>query len=634
MLAIVVFILVISAFSFFAAFRLKKTFEQTIPVACMSIMLFLFLSGMINILGIGWILVCLIAIGLYVYTIYWIIRNKPKETLKNNIFNLITPGFVVFAITSFMLAYFNKGRLATHTDEFSHWLDTVVIMTRLDAFGTAKGSTAIFPSYPPAMSLFQYLLEKINMVCTGTFSEWKTYFAYQLFAVAIMLPFIETKGKTLLKKIVSIVSWPICLVTPLYFFAESYNSLYIDPFLGVLGGCGFAAVSVWKNKDWLYNTYVAMLCATLTLSKDVGVYLAIFVALYYMIDYVARNGISLKETSLKKTAGSFALGLLPIAVMIAAKLLWKIELAVSDTTQKFSQPFDISGTIATIKGNGTEFTTAVYDAFRQGITYRYVYYERIGLNYTAIMFLFTIAFICLQVSAYRRGQLKKASAIAGAIIPSVAIIAYILSMFPLYISRFVEEEALNLASFDRYCGIMFLTGLLYMVWLLRDMLDSFEEQYLALILVLLMLPSVCHSKSDTIEYYTSRRSVDDSIEFRAAVDLLSNQINEKCEENSNILLIDGDGDNIYSAILSTISKPRSFTESNAYFSNALDESGTGISQSDLLDTIESNYDYVAIYRANDNLMANYSGIFTEPSQISNLSLYSFDAVTGKLSLVE
>ena len=90
MLAIILFLLVISAFSFFAVFRLDRTFESTISISCMGIVLILFLCGMVNLLGAGWIVVCLAAVGLYIYTFYWIGKNGAVLTIKKNLFNLKT----------------------------------------------------------------------------------------------------------------------------------------------------------------------------------------------------------------------------------------------------------------------------------------------------------------------------------------------------------------------------------------------------------------------------------------------------------------------------------------------------------------------------------------------------------------
>jgi hypothetical protein len=622
-LAVLLFVAVICSFSFFAAVKLNRTFEETLPISAMGIILFLFLTGMVNILGIGWILVCIIAVGLYGYSIYWLIKKHSRDSLKESCFNLFTPGFIVFAILTVMIAYFNQDRLATHTDEFSHWMDIVMIMTGINGFGTTAGSGAIFPSYPPAMSLFQYLMEKINMAITGDFSEWKVYFAYQLLAVSIMLPFVKVKGHSVVQKVVSVISWPVCLFLPLLFFKDMYSSIYIDPFLGVLGGSGFAAVSITKKKDWMYNTYMSMLMAVLVLSKDVGIYLAIFISIYYLIDYLSREGFGKKNILLSAT---------PLAAMILAKLLWKIELAVSHTAQKFSQPFDVQGTIDTIKGNGNEFYTTVYDNFRQAITYRFVYYERLGFNYTSIMTLLVVAFICLHVSLYKRGQLKKAAAITGAVVPGIAIIFYILSMFPLYISRFETEEAINLASFERYCGIMFLTGILLMFWLLRDMLIDADGKVVPVVLAAGMLASVYHSQKDIISDYTSRRTVLDSQDYRANVNALAGKINEVCEDDARILLVYSDGESLMEAILTTLTKPRTIDSSEGYIPNITPEDGNIITSTDLLGIIKDNYDYLAVYSGNGCLTVNYLDLFQD-GKILNCSIYKINNQTGKLELV-
>ncbi|MDC7278847.1 hypothetical protein NXH64_04945 [Butyrivibrio fibrisolvens] len=626
MLSVVLFIAVICSFSFFAAIKLNRTFEETLPLSAMGIILILFMTGLINILGIGWILVCLAALGLYGYTVFWLYKNKSETNIQEATFNFLTPGFIVFTILAIMISYYNQDRLAVHIDEFSHWLDTVVIMTRIDGFGTTAGSGAIFPSYPPAMSLFQYLMEKINMAITGDFSEWKVYFAYQLLAVIVMLPFLKLKGRSLVQKIVTIISWPVCLFLPLHFFKDVYSSLYIDPFLGVLGGCGFAAISITKKKDWVYEAYITLLAAVLVLSKDVGIYLAMFMGLFYAIDYFSREGFG------KKKAG---LALLPIASMIAAKMLWKLELSVSQTTQKFSQPFDISGTIATIKGNGTEFATAVYDSFRAALTYRYVYYERMGFNYSTIMFLLVVAFICLHVSLYHRKQLTKVSAVTGAAVPGVAIVFYILSMFPLYISRFAEDEALNLASFDRYCGIMFLTGILLMFWLLRDMLIDADGKVIPVVLAIAMVCSVYHSKKDDVLYYTSKSSVNDSLSTRQKVNVIAEKVNESCDEDSNVLVIVSEDEDLFRAILSTIAKPRNFDSSEGYFPATPPGDGEAlISSKELISIIEGEYDYVVIYSVTDSVIANYKDIFVSETQIIEGGVYEMDKEAGKLVLIQ
>lgn len=588
MLSIILFLLVISSFAVFACFRFDRTFEEVLPISCMGTLLILFIFGMLNILRVGAIFVCAISALLYLYTIVVAVRKKTFV-------NLFTSGFFVFTIMSALLVYWNKDRLAMISDEFSHWLDTVVIMTRIDAFGTAPDSTAVFPSYPPAMSLLQYLMEKLEMIGGGEFSEWRAYYVYQLFAVAIMLPFIRVVNGDWSKKLASVITWFMALVAPLYFFSNAYNSLYIDPILGVMAGCGFAMISLSKKKDWVYVTYVTMLCAVLTLTKDVGIYLAIFISLYYLID--------------KKKL----LGFLPMAAMIVAKLLWKLELTVSHTVQKFSAPFDIKGTFDTINGHGSDYYTAVYNNFLGAITSRQVLYERAGVNYVSMMLLLAICFGLFHFKLYKKSRITRGTAIAGTILPSVAVTAYILSMFPLYISRFVEEEALNLASFDRYCGIVFLTGVLFVIWLFRDMLLSWDKKYLLVLVSLVIILSVFHSQRIALTNYVTRGSVKTSNDYRAGVNILSAKINAYTDEDATILLIGYDEDQMMHPILETISKPRKFAFNQ--------------------DFSAEEYDYVAIYRPTEDMEQDYGLKFADSQDIDILTLYVVDA-EGLLRIVQ
>lgn len=624
MLSILLFILIISAFAVFACFRFDKAFEEVLPISCMGIILILFMFGMINILQVGAFVICAAAFFIYVYTFYYIYKNGKTELLKQRIYNLITPSSVVFIILAGLISYWNKDRLAMSTDEFSHWLDTVVIMTRIDRFGTAPNSTAVFPSYPPAMSLFQYLMEKINMVCTGDFSEWKCYFSYQLLAIIIMLPFMRVADKGLVKKFVGTIVWLVAIIAPLYFFKDAYASLYIDPFLGVMGGCGFAAVTLTKNKDIFYRIYMSVLCATLVLAKDVGLYLALFISLYYCIDYISSMKL---DNKLKKLNG-----LVPLEAMLVAKLLWKLELTISHTELKFSAPFDIEGTIATIQGHGSQFYNVVYDNFRAAITYRYIYYERLGFNYAAIMVLMTIAFILFSKRLYRVGRIGKATAISGAVLPSAAVILYILSLFPLYISRFSEYEAENLASFDRYCGIVILTGLIYAVFLLRDAILDRSRKVVMVIMAVLFVLSVRHSQYDAIKAFTERKSVEASLEYRQNVNVLADKINNNTEEDASILLVGEDKDAPFHPILETIAKPRNFVYSDKHFGETIDESGSGLSVEELQSLLASTYDYVAIYSITENIGETYLGVFENPKDVNSLSLYKVND-EGKLVLV-
>ena len=227
----------------------------------------------------------------------------------------------------------------------------------------------------------------------------------------------------------------------------------------------------------------------------------------------------------------------------------------------------------------------------------------------------------------------KATAIAGAVIPSITVIFYILSLFPLYVSRFDPVEAAELASFDRYCGIVFLTGLLYGIWLLRDAICNMSNKVVMLITSVLLVASVFHSRADIVKAYTGRETVNLSIEYRSLINILSGKINKNTPEDASILMVANDKeDAAYYPVIQTISKPRNITYSTVHFSAEVN--ADGLSVEDLEDILASTYDYVAIYHLTDNVKETYSGIFEDESKIRSLSLYQVDKKSGKLTLVE
>jgi len=245
-----------------------------------------------------------------------------------------------------------------------------------------------------------------------------------------------------------------------------------------------------------------------------------------------------------------------------------------------------------------------------------------------------VALLLFNVRLYRLGRMKIASCIAGTVIPSAAVIIYILSMFPLYISRFYEEEAINLASFDRYCGIVFLTGILLAFWLFRNAIYDMEKPVLMIIVSVLLMLSVYHSKQEPISYYTSRQSVATSLAYREGVNILSGKINANTDEDARILIIGTDENRVYHPILETISKPRSFTYSDVYFPDLLEEATDIPSYEEMKQIIVSDYDYVVIYEVTDVLSNEYSSLFAKESDMQNLTLYMVDKTTEKLELIQ
>ena len=190
MLTNCIFLVLLASPCIYAAARFGKRFELTLPVSVMTLVLILFAFGLGGMLEIGMVFLYMLALGFYVLTALLLVK---KRSFRGFWENLITPGAVVFLIAYALLTLWNHGKVASGWDEFSHWVDIVKAVTYIDDFGTNPAANSSFQSYPPAMMLFQYSLQKLYMLVKTDFcfSEWRVYFAFQIFLLSVMLPFFR-----------------------------------------------------------------------------------------------------------------------------------------------------------------------------------------------------------------------------------------------------------------------------------------------------------------------------------------------------------------------------------------------------------------------------------------------------------
>ena len=84
------------------------------------------------------------------------------DHLKEIIHNIITPGMIIFGILTIIIFIFERGRMIAEWDEFSHWGSVVKSMFLTNGLSVKEGSSLMFKSYPPAISIFEYFFQVIN----------------------------------------------------------------------------------------------------------------------------------------------------------------------------------------------------------------------------------------------------------------------------------------------------------------------------------------------------------------------------------------------------------------------------------------------------------------------------------------
>lgn len=346
--------------------------------------------------------------------------------------------FYITLGVSALFIYMIYGKLASGWDEFSHWEDIVKTMTILDAYGTDPRANSMFASYPPGMALFQYFGQKINIAVTGSgdFTEWLCNYFYLLFSFSLFLPVIcETKRHR--NAFVTVVGILGALPLPMIFFKNYYYETYIDPFVGVASGCGFALVMLSGRKGKFYTAYVSLLCATLVLSKDVGLLMAVFVYIAYAADMmIIKAGSAGGLRSVFRKLYWIRM-IFPVVLLAGAKLIWKLKLDISGVNISFSNPVDYFHYIKLFFLGGEESTrTVIVNNYKS-----YFFTHSIGpLGFSC--FMYAVFFILVAIILFflmKETDIRKKISIRAVLGSSmICYILYSLGLGALYSYRFSE----------------------------------------------------------------------------------------------------------------------------------------------------------------------------------------------------
>lgn len=626
MLTMIIVFLMISSGGVLCAANGKKRYEELLPISCSTIVMLLFLCGIIRQLELGIYLIIGISVLVYIISILLIVKRKSIKTFVTNCF---TPAFVCFAIFYIVAILFNYGKLADGWDEFSHWVDIVKAMTSLDDFGTNPNSASLFQSYPPGISLFQYFVQKINGLVTGTvFSEWMAYTAYQVFFMSFFMPFLR-KLQYKEPGVILVVAITIFLA-PTVIFTNLYTKTYIDPILGILSAVGLATVFVSTEKDGFYSANVLLTIAMLVLAKDAGMLFAAIIAVAYVADSMCRGS---NKTNKQKVICT----ILAVMALLVPKLLWNYNVQSNHAVVQFSAPIDFADLVRVLIGKVDSYRTTTMKNFTHAITLHVVSLgnTNIGLNYVAL-FAVIMCGIYLICKAYqKKGIFSRRKSTFILTLLSVQTLIYVVGTCVSYMYKFSEGEAVALASFDRYMCVAYLAIWLILILLGLCYIQQMEKKYPAIVIVLSIL--VCLSPMTEVFNFLKREHVRQSKEIRAPYEEISNKIQQMVDPVSRIYIVAQGDSGINYWILRFNARPNKVSEN---FSWNISGTDTGeyavrvISAADWREELCTEFDYVVLYKINDSFFNTYGHLFAEPDAIAENSLYKINLESGLLELVQ
>jgi hypothetical protein len=305
----------------------KRRAEEAIPFTITAIIGILFLFYIVNKLLIGYYIILVIIIAIYLYAACIILYKGPikkeKGSIRQYAKRLFTPGIAIFTVLFLVLDVITHDNLVGTWDELRLWAayPKALYFTNQLQLGSDALIYNIMQAYPPGMALFQYFIQRLS----GCFVEAKLFWAYGIFTVSVLLPALRNIQW---KNILWIILITVCILIVPMLFSNSgldglsmYRSLYIDPMLGLL----FAYCLFLSFQEGFSDLYATMRFAlglgALVLLKNTGVALGVMALV--ISAYLEKNhGRSLFKG---KGSGRLRIRFVSAAIcMFGFYLLWSI----------------------------------------------------------------------------------------------------------------------------------------------------------------------------------------------------------------------------------------------------------------------------------------------------------------------
>ena len=267
------------------------------------------------------------------------------------------------------------------------------------------------------------------------------------------------------------------------------------------------------------------------------------------------------------------------------------------------------------------------DSYRTTVLKDYIH-AFIGRDTPIPIILFFIFALLLLLFVFRTKNTKQGKVSKFILIFTIAeVVAYLLGLGLTYLYKFTYVEALKLADFFRYTGIiknflLFTTFLsfveLYSFW------DIPKYSLCTAALVLFLLFGI---QTDPIVSVFSRVQVRQSREYRDYFTELTAKILNNTENDSKIGVLSSSADEMDNLIIRYNALPRDTEGVMRYIEeNATDE--------EISKMLQSSYDYIAIFWLNQDSVDRYKGIFENSEDIHDNSVYYFNPESGKLVLLD
>ena len=518
MIAVLLFLLLVSSGSVFAAAKFEKTYEETVPLTIFCMVEFVFLFGLVDQLRLGIYALCAICTGLYIWTVWFAHKNKMEKELVSR---LLTPAFFMFIGLLTVYTFCIYGiKIGSAADEYSFWANSVKKMFTLNALPCVKEALLEHAEYPPGISVFHLILQ----VLQGTYTEWLLYMSKMVYTLAMFLPFLKgLRHRSVVQNVLLMAVIFSCGTT---FHRMVHVQLLVDFLLGLTFAYGMAWVIAPMGKSERYDAFavanIVMAANMLILIKSAGALLAGFLllalAICVLLSYKKdlRNAV---RSDRKKSLAFVATCLIPWIT----QGLWKLRYTREINNIAFDAgKYDLREFLLILMGK----TDGGYrkDVVKNFLQFLYEEKWQSGvLNLTNPQWwcvLFAILFLVWFAWQKRGGTIRG----AGMYVLMGGLPIYVVGLLASYMYTFVEGEGLALAGIQRYLGIYYFALLLTALFLFLRGIARFQWDEKAVCAVCLL--SMCCVSLPHVFGAVSREELRISLGMRAPVEETANELRE------------------------------------------------------------------------------------------------------------